>query len=221
MVYYRNRKYRPYRRRRRRYRRRKPMRYKVADAAYSALKMAKRLKDAVNIEYKHHDVTITTTDVDYNGDVITLNNPAQGDSDNSRDGDSMKCQNLVLRYFVSHTAKCFVRVIVYWDQQNTVSAASSLLDAAQVGTVQAPIAYKDYDNRFKSKILHDRTFNIDPASKGQFFVDTVIKIDRHTQFEAGSTTINTGALKILLVSNLAPTNNVYLEGLARLTYTDN
>lgn len=198
--------------------RRKPRRYQVADYAYKGYKMAKRLMDAINIEYKMHDVVLTTTDCDYSGDIITLNSISQGDTDSTRDGDSCKLQNLTIRYFVKHTSNAIVRVIIYWDPDNSIAAASELLDST--GSSLAPLSFKDYDNRFKTRIIYDRKHILTAGGGLLQAVDKVIPINLHTQFDAGSSSVNSGALKMCVVSTEAPASNVNLTGHAHLTYTD-
>lgn len=216
--------YRPnYRRRRARsYARKptKPWRYKVADTAYRAFKMAKSLKDAVNVEYKRHNTQLSQADVDYDGSIYYLNQISQGDTDLTRDGDSVKIQNLNLRYNIASSSQTFARVIVFWDKQDQIVNPGDFLET--VGSGYAPNSAKNYDNRFRTKTLYDRKHNLSVGGGLQNIVDTVIPINLHTQFYAGTTGIRTGALKILMISERTPATNICaFSGLSYVTFTDN
>lgn len=193
---------------------------KAGSMAYSAYKMARKLMDAVNVEYKVYNTTASNVPADYTGSSTSLNIPSQGLLDTNRVGDSLKCQNLTFRFIGSRgTTDCFVRYIIYWDQQNQISLGSDLLE--NVGSQQAVISPKNYDNRFRSSILHDYSHFLtasDPLCKSEIS----IPINRHTQFNGATTTIQTGALKVLVISSLvagATTPSVTWN--SRLSFTDN
>lgn len=184
--------------------------------AYKALKLARKVANAVNIEYKIFDTQSSTTP-DYTGTVVTLNTPSQGTTDIQRIGDSIKCQNLVLRgYAIRQGADVMARVMVLWDPQNKITASSDILET--VGSSYSVFSPKHYDKRFQSRVLFDKTIKCFSSSLGQDF-DVTIPIDQHTQFSAGTTTINTGALKVLVISNtLANQPSIILY--SRLSFTD-
>lgn len=190
--------------------------------AYSALVMAKRLKDMVNTEYKFYDQQVNAT-YDHTGILNILNTPAQGQTDVTRIGDSIKVQNLTLRgYIYANPAavSTLFRIMVIWDPQNKSTATSDILE--QVASVYAPISPKNYDKKYQTKVLYDKCHSIvsgaSDSAMRQF--DAVIPVNQHTQFSNGSTSINTGALKILLVS-AAGANLPTCVYWARTTYTDN
>lgn len=172
--------------------------------AYKALRLARKVADAVNIEYKHLDANSIGGAIDYTGGVAILNAPAQGTTDQTRIGDSIKVQNNNNRFVIVRNGQdCQVRVIFYWDDQNQITSLAQLLD--YTGSASSTISPKNYDLRFRSKILHDKTYNI-TANRPLASDEVLLNIDAHTQFAAGTTTINTGALKIALVSNVTGVN---------------
>lgn len=190
--------------------------------AYSALKMAKRLKDMVNTEYKYYDQQVNAS-YDHTGNLNILNTPAQGQTDTTRIGDSIKIQNLTLRGYIYANAlatSTLFRLMVIWDPQNKSSATSDILQ--NIASVYAPISPKNYDKKFQTKVLLDKCYSIvsGGADSAMRQFDFVLPINQHTQFDAASTTINTGALKILLVS-AAGANLPTCVYSARVTYTDN
>lgn len=203
--------------------------------AYKAFRLAKRVADAVNIEYKLYDAAINTAPT-WSGTVGILNGIAQGTSDSQRIGDSLKCQRLSGRliwdpanFFQAgvNIQSCAVRLIIYWDEQNNVTSAADVLQ--QTGNVYTVISPKNYDTRFRSRVLYDKTvfFSQNLASGASYAMnyphdDIDIELNAHTQYDAASTTINTGALKYLLISdNVASTYIPSCRAYLRLTYTDN
>lgn len=198
--------------------------YIYGAAAGQLWKDVKKLKDAINVEYKFIDTT-TNSNIDYNGTIVNLNSIPQGDSQSERDGMSVKCQTLTLKgYLEDGGTSTMQRVIVFWDKDNTITNVSDFLDSGMVGSNFACLANKQYTNRFKSKTLYDQCWTVDPASSGaNRMFKKVIKVDRHTTFNGATLNdISSGRLKMLLISNQAPATSVPLFRIAsRLSYTDN
>jgi len=198
---------------------------KAGSMAYTAFKMAKRLKDAVNIEYKINDVNVTGVSPDYNGAYQTLNAPAQGSTDITRIGDSIKCQNLTMRGIVSGNSTAgtnnVVRLILLWDTQNQYSTLSDLLELT--GSSNAVYSPKNYDRRFRNKILWDRTFVVNNIGGNPYVIpfDETFTINDHTQFSAGSTTQFSGSLKLVYLSDRVTTLLPTIWFYSRLSFTDN
>lgn len=196
---------------------------KYAGMAYTGLKLAQQIKKLVNVEIKHFDGAITAQTFDYNGRVDILNLIPQGDTDITRDGDSLKMMNLHLRsqFTVNVNSDCNVRLIVYFDKANVVTAGSDLLEVT--GSSAAPWSFKNYDKRFQSKIIFDQRFILttDAAAQQYVTIDKMFAIGKHTQYEAGTTTINSGALKVLVISDLVTTNLPTVSHYSRITYVDN
>lgn len=193
--------------------------------AYKALRLARKVADAVNVEYKIFDSSSASVQPDYNGSIITLNNMAQGTTDVTRIGDSIKNQNIVIRGGVTNTTTASTynrtRIILVWDEQNQISTIADLLEAT--GSSQVVLSPKHYDKRFRSNVLYDQTFSTSTYTGSQaFFRDWEINlpINKHTQFSAGTTTVNTGALKLILISSGVTSNLPNVDYYARLTYTD-
>lgn len=193
---------------------------KAGSVAYSAYRMARKLMDAVNVEYKIFNVTATSASTDYGGTVSILNNPAQGVLDTQRIGDSLKCQNLSFRYIAQRgTLDTSLRCIIYWDPQNQIAAGSDLLE--NIGSIQSAISPKQYDNRFRSRILYDKVTNL-TSNNPWVRYDELIEINEHTQFNAATQNILTGALKVLFISTLvAGATAPFAHWSSRLSFTDN
>lgn len=192
---------------------------RIGGMAHTAYKVAMRLKDMVNTEYKLHEQT-QNTNYDYNGTLVSLlNGLSNGTLDTQRVGDSIKLQNLTLRmYFGRVTADSIIRVIVLQDPQNKLSSATDILQAA--GSVFSVLSPKNYDKRFQSKILLDQVIALDTDTT-LIKKDYVIPLNWHCQFQAGGTTINSGDLKMLIISNLVTSNLPTAAWYSRVTFTDN
>lgn len=188
--------------------------------AYRALTLAKKVADAVNIEYKNYHFGSAATSMDFtSSNLIDLTGGVTpGTSDSQRIGDSFKVQNVTMRYFVKRNgADAYARVIIIWDPQNKTNTLADLLQ--QDGNVYAPISPKQYDKRFQSRILYDEAF---PVTSQYSLVGKEISlaINEHTQFEAGTQTINTGSLKMFFLSDLNA-NEPLITYYGRFTFTDN
>lgn len=188
----------------------------IAAKAAAAYTIAKGLQRQNNAEYKFLDNPIQNLPT-YAGSAAQLNTIPQGITDTTRVGDSIKLQKLRLHGKVSGASNDVVRIMVVHDKQNDLVVPADLLSL--VGSVQTPFSPKNHDKRFRSKVLYDRLFNVDVGNQQRVFSKN-IDLNFHTQFENGTTTIESGSLKIYFFSskNIA-TSTVDLH--ARVTYTDN
>jgi len=196
------------------------MRYTSKNStAHKALRLAKRLADAVNTEYKFHEQQFSGS-VDYNGTLTSLMvGLSQGTADTQRIGDSMKLQNLIMRFYLSRaTSDSLVRVIIFHDPQSKINAVTDLLQVT--GSVFAVLSSKNYDKRFESKVLYDKTFALD-GDETTIQRSFTLPLNWHTQFQNGGTTINTGDLRVVFISNQVTTNLPNVVYQSRVTYTDN
>lgn len=192
--------------------------------ARGAYNMAKKLATFVNTEVKHFDVTTTTTALDDDGSVTSIiDSMTQGDTDSTRDGDGVRIQHIKLQGHVSAADQvAVVRVILFVDKQNTITAVNSFLEGQ--GDSNAPYEYRNWDLRFRGKTLYDKTFRIS-GSTAQSIMPIDVDIDctgqnLHTQWEAGGTTVNTNNIKLLLVSGTASVSTIGAHIHSRIKYID-
>lgn len=187
--------------------------------ANKALRLARKVADMVNVEYKYFDLTSTGNAFSDIGTFGIMNSIPQGNAESQRIGDSVKLQNVTLRYDVKRqTNDCFARIMVIWDKMNSTSAVNDILQSNNnINVTNNP---KNYDKRFQTQILYDKIINLN-TNHPQQHEEVVIDISQHTQYSAGTTTILTGALKLLYISNdgTGPSYPV-LNYYARMTYTD-
>lgn len=193
--------------------------------ANKALRLARKVANLVNIEFKYKDTSLSQTAFDWSGSIATLNNPAQGQTDTTRIGDSIKVQSLKIRGTVNNasganiTSNC--RLIVFWDEQEQISTAADLLE--NTASTVTPFSPKHYDKRFRSIVLFDQMVTMSSVSGSNSAFrnfEIELPIGKHTQFSAASTTINTGALKFLYISDLVTSNLPTITYYARVFYTD-
>lgn len=181
--------------RRRRYPRRRQQGTNWTGLAKKAWKTAKWVASVVNVEYKQVGINQSTTNNNYNGVVYELITPAQGSANNQRTGDSIKCKNLTIRGQIQYdTIAENCRVMLVMDKENSIATGANLLQTT--GSVLATLSQKDNDNYYKSKILWDKVFTVNANMPIRTF-NKVFKLDFHTHFEAGSTTIEDGSLKLV------------------------
>lgn len=192
-----------------------------------------KLKQLVNTEHKYHDVMSATTH-SWSGTFSTLNSIAQGSQNDQRNGNSIKLMNLSIKGEIIKSGSANdtqVRVIIIWDQQNWMNAVTQYLQTGAsppgpyIGTAYAPFAPKDFDLRFDCKTLYDKVFIVNDDYQSRL-LNIYIKFahkkanQNHTNYEGTASTINTGALHMIIISNEG-TNLPTVRYNARLTYIDN
>lgn len=157
-------------------------------------------------EIKYQDVNIGTgTAVDYNGTFLTYNAIGQGDTGLTRDGDQLKNVRLDLNFIFSlatTNVASLMRLVVIWDKENTISATNGLLSI--VGGLSSPISQYSQEYRKNYQVLYDKAYTLDATNKSNVIVKKSINLrDKLTVYNAGSSTIRKGALKVLLISSIA------------------
>jgi len=217
--------YRKRNNRRRKYRKRRPRREPTAiDVAQYALSGVKKIYRMINVEYKFLDTTIGSNI----NEVSFINSLAaipQGDNQSSRDGISIKPINLSYRInFLRNSSDTtqMVRMIIFrGKQENTVNPVTSdvLQDTTGTASVQS---FKNYDKKFKTKILYDKVFVLDEGNSSRKYISNVIRLDGHINYDISDTTgstVESGGIYVLLVGNSS--NAPASLQKYRLTYTDN
>lgn len=205
----------------RRRRRHRKSRYGVYSAAGKQLwRDVKKLKDIINTEYKfspfNHDAM-----VDNIGTLTPLGYPSQGTGDTARVGDSIKLQRLSARGSIVYNGGSSVaRIIILNDKQSTVGNVWDYLDDTAYNTVNAPYSPKDYDNRFTTKTLYDKTFCVS-ADNPHKLIDIDLPLNFHTQFIDGTTSRRSGALQMITLSSSETSNLPYVRLNGKITFTDN
>lgn len=212
----------------------------VADMARSGYHLAKRIADLVNIESKCYYIGQLFSDPVPHPQVmaptwstmtpVIINRPELGDNDYQRISDSIKIQHLDvmfnLKYASATNGRRTYRVIIYWDETNSTTASTDILEAGFFGTSLIVTIPKDWEEKSNTKILYDENHYIEPTYPSTAAIYAPINwrvsmpINKHTQFDNGSRTIVTGALKMFACCDEAATGDTTLEYTARIIYTD-
>ncbi len=160
-------------------------------------------------ELKHFTVVNNNLlGTNWNGQIVeNLNNPAVGDNDNLRNGDNIACTFWELNMTIlkpaatDATGNAFVRVIGFWDKQNTIAGTNDVLNTT--GDLNMVNQVFNVDHRKEYIVLFDRVFNLTTALNQQIrFSHKGSLKKRLTQFQAASTDVNTGSLKFMIMSNI-------------------
>lgn len=153
-----------------------------------------------------------------------LNVIPQGDEDIQRNGDAVFMKTIHVRCVIRQRGsgnQDMARIILFYDKDNSVASASDFWDASYLGSVNAPEGFKNHDNRFKTKVLLDRTVSLNNGTYNIRSFTQKVKLNHRVQFEAGTTTIATGALKLFMVtSSSVALDDPNIDFTARIYYTD-
>ena len=194
--------------------------------------LTRRIK-ALEYKVKHNDpedkyhnrrVNVGAT---FAGSLTELADIPQGDEDIQRNGDSVFLKILHLNMVVFNRSanaaeEQYVRVIVINDKDNSIINVSDFWSAEYLGVANAPLGFKNHDKRFQSKVLYD-TMMVMPAVGGGSIQKRQVKIPLkfHTQYEAASTTITTGSLKVFIIGDdAADPSNPNVDFTSRIYYED-
>ncbi len=157
-------------------------------------------------EDKIFDIKILDSEIANTGILFVINNPGQGDTDITRDGDKLMAKRIEVRGYllvnntsVDQTNK--IRILLLWDKQVTIATIADVFES--VNNANSPNAMWNHDLRKRFLILYDKSFVVNLNSNGmvQFHINK--KLNKIVTFEAGTTTINTGCLSLVVVSNEA------------------
>lgn len=192
---------------------------KYASYGMQAYKLATKLASLVNVEEKIFSNNYSFN-VGYDGnDYYQLNAIPQGDTDVTRDGDSCKIQRVSINGHIGingSASQTVVRILLFWDDDANLTAANFWTN---LSTAYAVDSHKNHDYRFKSKMLIDKKFSL-TTNDGVAMIDMNAMIGRHTQFNAGTTTINSGSLRLLVLSDQA-INEPAINLVTTVYFTDN
>jgi hypothetical protein len=187
--------------------------------ARKALRISQTAKAQREKKFVVNSVAINS---DRDGQLFTLNAMPQGVADTQRIGDRISCFRIGLDLWRvipgSASGRFSARILILIDKQNTLTNGTDIF--LGTGSGQAPLLQFVKDKRRQFVVLYDSGCNhMDQYNKG-----TVVKYQRGinltTQFNVGSDVINTGALKLFVISNQAPGSNTrpLVIGTLRIDY---
>ncbi len=196
-------------------------RYKYADKAAQALAIAKRIKRLINVEIKFFDtVDSTGVTVSKTGQIFNLTLVPEGLDLNQRGGSSLKTMWLHSRMTLTGQSAGVadkVRFILF-RAKNENGVAQTIANYLEIVDVNSP---KDWDNRFHTKTLIDKTITIDNATdKIIHSLEWHEKLFGHVTYTGSTTTIEDGGLYLIVIGDRVATLPTF-KYYHRLTYTDN
>jgi hypothetical protein len=142
---------------------------------------------------------------------------AQGDSDYTRDGDSLKINRLSVDYTVFSVSDV-VRVLITQSTDEAIAAADLLANVGSVYTVLSP---KAWDTRSQFRVLYDRCHNLNGSNGSTSELQThhfETKKEMHVQYFNGTTTVEKGAIQLWFVTLQASTGHYVAS---QIEYVDN
>ncbi len=138
---------------------------------------------------------------DWSGAVYSITDIPQGDTDTTRDGDSLFLKSVQLRYsVVAGDTTNLVRLVMFQYLDDTTPTVSNILNSGYLGAAGAPLTPFHHDERSKYRILYDSgpmsvdTYN--PQLVRKVFVKNNKKMVNQIRYNGGTTT---GSNKIYLI----------------------
>lgn len=188
------------------------------------VKSLKGLRRVINVEKKKFDAVYSVTNIPITGTVNPLHAVAQGDTDQTRDGNSIKPLSLLLRYQSYNNATAgttAIRVLIFRDLQQVGDTNPSTTDILDDSVAALPDAPLNNNTVGRFKILRDFKIILDTAKSNRKDGKVYIPLYGHIRYNgAAATDIQKGGLYILMVSDQA-TNYPTMGYNYRLTYVDN
>lgn len=200
------------------------------DKKYSTMQLAKKawwgvkkIKKLINVEFKNHDINIANT-VTVAGVAHTLTGIAQGDTQGTRDGNSVLGQKLELKIQYNQDSEAdtsIIRTIIVRDKQQQADTAPTLteiLDQDLTTVLTRPYS-SESPKRFS--ILHDSMLTLNKETKTVAIKTIKLKCNQHVLFNGTAAgDIQKNGIYLFFLTN-EDTNEPTVLGMSRLTYTDN
>lgn len=191
--------------------------------AHKALSLARKVADAVNIEYKDIEDKRTVTP-NWAGTIISLvNGISQGVGNAQRVGDSLKMQRLTVRGYCNITSAAanveYMRLIVFIDKSNTIANCADLLDTASSTFVS--LSPKNDQTKYNTVILYDQPFKMIKSTVNEIVPFEInLPIDLHVNYSTGSTDVRTNDLKVAFIGQTTAATGGSFVWFSNLSYTD-
>lgn len=199
---------------------------------YNAMELASKaaqgvwyLKGLVNSELKVHSASVNQN-IDYNGILDNLTLIAQGDTETTRDGNSIFLRYVNIKGRVAYSSSInpsTVRLMVLIDtsQDPATTTVSDVVAASTTGTVFAPIAPLNKNSGVgRFKILYSKLFTVSEYRPTQAY-EINLDLRHHVKYDgATATSLKKGSVYFLQISDKTtdvPANMYY----SRVKFHDN
>lgn len=208
-------------------RKRKFIRRGRGNAGVKALAAVKQLRRQVSPEVKVFNYVVAQAP-NTAGIVVELSDITRGVADNQRVGASVKLLRLSGRFHCQmndagdHLNASFRMILFRGKQENGAPYFPNDILANPSGGLLMT-SPKNWDNRFHTKIIYDKIYNLSRQGTSSFHINWNFKLFGHLQFasaDTDGTDTENGGLYLLLVSDRGGDNVPLVQGYLRLTYTD-
>lgn len=189
--------------------------------------MAKKALSLLNVEYKNLDVSISETPASDNESVIHLTEVAQGDSNSTRDGKSLKVVKLAIRGSIriaTGSTATRVRIVVLRKIDNNLTAPT-WADYITSNVMTAP---RNLNNTHNLKPLYDKVFTLDNNMWREHMFYIYKKLNMRVLFEQGNaggdeTDLEKNGLYFMAISDEidASGNEPTITAVSRIRFIDN
>jgi len=207
---------------RKKYTRRKKYKKSTYSIAKKALKKVNKL--ASQVEIKHYDLDfLGPFTLDDLGTRVNLNvGISQGLTDSDRVGDTVKMlsDRLKITLDLNQTEKALIRAILMYDKEGSIEVADDFLsNTGDANVINTPYLV---DERHKYVILHDKIYSMSQGHLRERQITLSKKLNKKTQFEAGTTNISKGILRLWMFCNIDSTTvpRPQFYGWSRVRYAD-
>lgn len=188
--------------------------------------MAKKALALTNPEFKLHNFQQTANTINTSGTIDTISLIAQGDTDTTRDGNSIKITRMHIRGFIKQDAvatQTMIRMMVVLDRQTNgaqFSMSDLIADTTAGDAIVSPLVI---NNKFRFRVLVDRVYHMSSESS------TIIKFNifrkmgmkmRYSANAAAITSCPSKSIAVVFISDEA-TNSPTVTYFSRLRYLDN
>lgn len=187
------------------------------------------LKGLVNAEKHYHDISNISSTVTWSGTVIPLCGIAQGDTEQTRTGNSIFVRSInfkMIAYLRGSAPSDTLRVIVFMDNNaatGVAPVASDLLEYTgnQLASM-SPLKFPEARNRFK--ILSNKVYSLNTARNPEMQIKYFKKLRHHVKYIGTTATdYGKGQLYVCIItdSNAGGTDDLGIRYQARVTFMDN
>lgn len=176
-------------------------------------------KEILKIAEKKFINGTNSAGIDFSGTVTSISDVAQGDTDNTRDGDNLYLTSLQLRWsVVLGDSTNLARIIVFqWKPNSTPTTGDILITT---GSTAAPLSAYNHDTRQSYRILSDSLVALNAAETMKagtsFVVNFPVKQIQYT----GSGTTGTNKLYLLALSDSGASSHPTFTYYYKLNYRD-
>lgn len=200
-------------------------RKKKKTAGQKALKMVRRLNRG--IEKKFYDVEIDqTTSLSQVGFLQVLNDPAQGDADDQRNGDKITMTSIMFKGRILNALNdnnITIRILLLKDREATLGAIEDIF----VNTLsnQSPLLMFDVDKRSEYVVLMDKTWQLaNNDNSPQKLINFSRSLNFSSQFAAGTADVEKNCIFLVAFTNVPAAqpdaDKCRLIATTRVRYTD-